>query len=297
VKHNRAAVIRRRRLATSSLVAVAVAAIIVVSTQLPAHSHSNHSHGPGGPATMSTTDAAPAMTLHHAIATYIAHREGAISVAMFDGNTRHLMLVHSKLRGRTASIVKVDILETLLHRTGGHLTEDQRETAHEMIEHSDNDAATDLWNQDGGAPGVEAYNDDLALKQTTPNADWGLTTTSAADQVTLLRELLRHSTLLTNSARHFQRYLMRHVEADQQWGISAGVPKSATFGIKNGWLPVPKDHDRWAVNSIGWVRGQSKRYEIAVITQHNDTEGYGIQTIEHIARMAWRHAALRPSNG
>jgi hypothetical protein len=297
VKTNRAAVIRRRRLATSTFVALAVAAIIVVSTQLPAHSHSSQSSRSGGPATMSTTDAAPAMSLHHAIAAYIAHREGAISVAMFDGNTRHLVLVHSKLRGRTASIVKVDILETLLHRTGGHLTEDQRETARRMIENSNNDAATDLWDQDGGAPGVAAYNDDLGLRQTKPSVDWGLTTTSAADQVTLVRELLRHSSLLTNSARHYQRFLMRHVEADQQWGISAGVPKSATFGIKNGWLPVARDHDRWAVNSIGWVRGQSKRYEIAVITQHNDTEGYGIQTIEQIARMAWRHAALRPSSG
>jgi hypothetical protein len=165
-----------------------------------------------------------------------------------------------------------------------------------MIEESDNDSATKLWDEDGGAPGVKAYDDDLGLKQTEPNVDWGLTTTSAADQVTLIRELLRHSTLLTNSGRGFQRGLMRHVESDQQWGISGGVPKDATFGIKNGWLPVSEDHDRWAVNSIGWVRGPSKRYEIAVITQHNLTEGYGIHTIEHIAKLAWSHAAVTSSS-
>ena len=145
-----------------------------------------------------------------------------MSVAVWDGVAKDLMVVHPKLRGRTASIVKVDILETLLHKTGGHLTEEQRETATSMIENSDNDSATDLWNQDGGAPGVHAYNDDLGLKQTTPNVDWGLTTTSAADQVTLVRELLHSSPLLTTSGRRFQRTLMRHVEADQQWGISAG---------------------------------------------------------------------------
>jgi hypothetical protein len=178
VKHNRAAVVRRRRLAMSTLVAAAVAAIIVVATQLPAHSHANRSRRPGDPATMSTTEAAPAMSLHKAIAEYIAHREGAVSVAVFDGNTRHLTLIHPKVRGRTASIVKVDILETLLHRTGGHLSDDQRDTAKAMIENSNNDAATDLWDQDGGAPGVRAYNDDLGLKQTTPNEDWGLTTRS-----------------------------------------------------------------------------------------------------------------------
>ena len=208
------------------------------------------------------------------------------------------MLVHPKLRGRTASIVKVDILETLLHRTGGHLTEDQRETATrddraQRQRRGDRSCGTRTAARRASRPTTTTS----ALKQTKPNVDWGLTTTSAADQVTLIRELLRHSSLLTSSARHFQRRLMRHVEADQRWGISGGVPDERDVRHQERWLPVAEDHDRWAVNSIGWVRGDGKRYEIAVITQHNDTEGYGIQTIEHIARMAWRHAALRPSNG
>jgi Beta-lactamase enzyme family len=213
-------------------------------------------------------------------------------VAVYDRVAKQLVLFHPKVRGRTASIVKVDILETLLHRTGGHLSEDQRETATSMIENSNNDSATDLWNQDGGAPGVLAYNDDVGLKQTTPNVDWGLTTTSAADQVTLVRELFRHSALLTSSGRSFERGLMRHVEADQRWGISGGVPSSAVVGNKNGWLPVSEDHNRWAVNSIGWVHGDGKSYVIAVITQHDATEGYGRDTIHHISRLAWQHATV-----
>jgi Beta-lactamase enzyme family len=291
VKQTHAAVVRRRRLAVTVSVVVVATAGIVLATQWPAHSHA-HSHpqalSPSQPDN-ATSAAANTRTLHQILDSYIATRHGAVSVAVYDGVAKDLLVVHPKVRGRTASIVKVDILETLLHQTGGHLSEDQRETATSMIENSDNDSATDLWNQDGGAPGVHAYNDDLGLTQTTPNVDWGLTTTSAADQVTLVRELMHKSTLLTTSGRAFQRRLMRHVEADQRWGISAGPPKTAVVGIKNGWLPVDEDNDLWAVNSIGWVSGSGKHYVIAVITQHDPTMGYGIATIQHISRTVWAH--------
>jgi hypothetical protein len=301
VKQTRAAVVRRRRLATSATAAALLTAGILLATELPGNSSGQSGSKPPSPAAHPTSstdsgdgtgDVASSRTLHQAIAAYVKSRDGAISVAVYDNNSKRLMLFHPKVRGRTASIVKADILETLLHRTGGHLTEDQRETATAMIENSDNDSATKLWDEDGGAPGVNAYNVALGLSQTTPNVDWGDTEISAADQVTLVRELFkRTSTLLTKSSRAYQRKLMRHVEADQRWGIGAGVPKSASFGNKNGWLPVDEDHDLWAVNSIGWVRGNAKSYEIAVITQHDATEGYGITTINHISGIAWRHAS------
>ena len=68
---------------------------------------------------------------------------------------------------------------------------------------------------------------------------------------------------------------------------------SATFGNKNGWSPIDADHDRWAVDSIGWVRDghHGRSYEIAVMTAHDATEGYGRQTISRISHIVWRHAA------
>jgi hypothetical protein len=297
MKQTRAAVVRRRRLAMTVSVAAVVTAAVVVATQLPANSHTRSHPKPQSStqADAASVNAANSRTLHQVLSSYVAKRHGAIAVAVWDGVAKDLMVVHPKLRGRTASIVKVDILETLLHKTGGHLSEEQRETATSMIENSDNDSATDLWDQDGAAPGVHAYNDDLGLKQTTPNVDWGLTTTSAADQVTLVRELLHTSTLLTSWSRHFQRTLMRHVEADQQWGISAGPPKTAVVGIKNGWLPVTEDNNKWAVNSVGWVNGGGKHYVIAVLTQHEPSMGYGIDTIEHISRTVWKHMTVSTS--
>jgi Beta-lactamase enzyme family len=303
MKHTRAAAVRRRRLATSlSAVTTIVVIVVVLLTQLgsPSHSHAHagtsarkqnvpSTKGGSAVATVSETT-----SLRKAIAAYVSHRHGAVSAAVYDRVSGQLMVFNPKLRGRTASIVKVDILETLLHRTGGHLSPDQRATATHMIENSDNASATDLFDQDGGAAGLKAYNNLVGLKQTTPNSAWGLTTTSAVDQLTLVRELLTTSTLLTDSARKYQRTLMRHVESDQEWGISGGVPDNVAFGNKNGWLPVTEDHNRWAVNSIGWVRGDGKSYAIAVITQHNQTEGYGIHTIEHIASLSWTHMSVAP---
>jgi Beta-lactamase enzyme family len=290
VRRTRSAVVRRRRLAVTVAVVVAVAAVVVVAARLPLHSHRHGTSLTPPPGTAVVATSSPShRTLHRALLSYIKHREGSVSVAVYDRVAKALTVVHPALRGRTASIVKVDILETLLHRAGGHLSEEQRETATSMIENSNNDSATDLWNQDGGAPGVAAYDSALGLQQTTPNVDWGLTTTSAADQVTLVRELLQPSSLLTDRSRRFQRRLMRHVEADQRWGISAGTPADATVGIKNGWLPVTEDDNRWAVNSIGWVNGGDKHYVIAVLTQHGPSEAYGIHTIEHLSRTAWSY--------
>jgi beta-lactamase class A len=290
--------LRRRRLTVTVSVAALITVGVVLATELPANSHphprSPSQSPPPSPAPTNPATAS-ARTLHQALVKYADSRHGAVSIAVWDEVGKQLTVVHPNVRGRTASIVKVDILETLLNKTDGHLSEDQRETATTMIENSDNDSATDLWNQDGGAPGVHAYNNAVGLKQTTPNVDWGLTTTSAADQVTLVRMLLQKSSLLTDSGRHFQRMLMRHVEADQHWGISAGPPSTAVVGIKNGWLPVTEDNNLWAVNSIGWVSGDGKRYVIAVLTQHQPSMGYGIATIQHLSRTVWRHMTVAKS--
>ncbi len=160
-----------------------------------------------------------------------------------------------------------------------------------MIEQSDNDAASALWNDVGSAAGVHRYNTTIGLTQTHPHSDgeWGLTTTSASDQVALVRNLLQTSSVLTTSSRRYARGLMRHVTSDQRWGVSSGPSAHAVVGLKNGWLPVASDRYRWEVNSIGWVRGGDRRYQIAVLTAHQPSEAYGIHTIEHLSKLVWAH--------
>jgi hypothetical protein len=193
------------------------------------------------------------------------------------------------MRNDTASIVKVDILETRLHQTHGHLSGNERALATAMIEQSDNNAATALWNEDGGPAGVGQYNRAVGLHCTSLNVAWGLTLTCARDQLRLLNVLSHHNHLLSDRSRGYQLYLMRHVVAWEAWGVSAGVPHAGvSVALKNGWLPY--GNAPWIVNSIGIIHGDDRYYYIAVLTR-DPTEGDGIGTIEGISRLVWR--ALR----
>jgi beta-lactamase class A len=233
----------------------------------------------------------PPPSLRHRLAAYADSRKGAVSVAVYDAVARRWVRLHPRDRMVTASIVKVDILQTLLHRHRGHLNAAQRALATRMIEQSDNNAASELWDQVDGSTGVSRYNSRLGLRETHPHAggEWGLTRTSAVDQVTLIRALLGRPSTLSKASRGYARLLMRHVTSGQAWGVSAGPTATADVGLKNGWLPVATDADLWAVNSIGWVRGSRRSYEIAVLTAHQPSESYGIHTIEHLSRLVWTY--------
>jgi beta-lactamase class A len=153
-----------------------------------------------------------------------------------------------------------------------------------MIEASDNDDATDLWDQVGGAPAVQAFDDRVGMSQTTAGADWGLTTTTPRDQLTLLKLIMLPNKVLSESSRVFAYELMLHVIPDDYWGISAGPVKGVRVALKNGWLPY---RGSWQINSVGLVRGSGRDYLIAVMTDGSPTEEYGIGTVERISRAAW----------
>jgi beta-lactamase class A len=226
-----------------------------------------------------------------AMRSLLAHRSDQVGIAVENLLTKKFYWYHPGRREQTASIVKVDILETLLRQaqdSNQPLGEETAETAQGMIENSDNDDATDLWNQVGGASGIGAYNAKAGLKDTSPNTGgyWGETLTTAPDQIGLLKQLVIHNGLLNRASQRYQLGLMSNVEADQRWGVSGGVPSSAQIALKNGWLPLTGGD--WQVNSIGRIKGDGRWYLIAVLTTGNPTEAYGIQTIESISSLVWK---------
>jgi beta-lactamase class A len=153
-----------------------------------------------------------------------------------------------------------------------------------MIEASDNGSATQLFNEVGGAPAVAAFDRSVGMTSTTPSRAWGLTVTTAADQVTLLRHLVEPNSALSDGSRAYALGLMEHVTASQAWGVSAGTVAGTTVALKNGWLPVGSG---WTVNSIGWVSGSGRDYLIAVTTSADPGESYGIASISLVAAAAW----------
>ena len=164
-----------------------------------------------------------------------------------------------------------------------------------MIEESDNDDATDLWDEVVGSQAVARFDALAGLTDTIPNAAgyWGETTTTALDQVRLLEHLVLPNSLLDDAARGYELGLMENVVPYERWGVSAGVPAGVTVALKNGWVPIVDGN--WQINSIGYVDGQGRAYIIAVLTNENLTEGYGIATIEGIPRIVWSRLAPRSS--
>jgi hypothetical protein len=195
------------------------------------------------------------------------------------------------VHGDDASIAKVDILATALYQAQQRsttLSATQQELATEAIEESDNDAAEDLWQDDGGNPGIAAFDAKAGMTQTIldPQGAWGIYESTARDQIRLLKHIALPNHLLSDASRAYELGLMHNVEASQDWGVSAGLLAPATVALKNGWLPVGPG---WEVNSIGAVTGRYRDYLIAVLTSDDPSMAYGVDTIEGISELVWEY--------
>ncbi|MFD4563697.1 serine hydrolase [Streptomyces sp. NPDC058251] len=190
----------------------------------------------------------------------------------------------------TASIVKVDILATLLleaQDADRHLTAEEKTYATAMIENSDNTSASALWNIIGKADGLAAANKRFGLTDTEGGDGmlWGLTQTTAADQLTLLRQVFGDGeSLLSASSRTYLQGLMGRIAADQHWGVSAAADGSQ-WALKNGWL-ARSTTELWDINSIGRVTVDGNGYLVATLSNGNSTKTKGISLVEAAAKAA-----------
>ncbi|WEO98461.1 serine hydrolase [Streptomyces sp. FXJ1.172] len=189
-----------------------------------------------------------------------------------------------------ASIVKVDILATLLLQAQDadrRLTAAEKAYATKMIENSDNASATRLWHSIGRAEGLDAANERFGLTATSGGDGelWGLTQTTATDQLTLLRQVFGvGGTRLSAASRAYLQDLMGSVEADQRWGVSAAAD-TGSFALKNGWLPRSTT-GLWDVNSIGRVTVDGTGYLVAVLSKGTGSQEEGVALVEAAARAA-----------
>lgn len=256
------------------------------------------SKGRTGSPTTSTRIGETQSAYESAVHRVLRERQGVVGVAVEDLLTGRTWTVGSTSPQYEASIVKVEILITLLyedHLEGRGPTSQQMALSAEMIELSDNDAATQLWADVMGAAGLSALDHVAGLRETTPSPclqcggfpwpGWGLTTTSPRDQIRLLDLLTHPNPLLSTWDRRYVRSLMEHVAPYESWGVSSGAPPEAAVALKNGWLPLHSDETDWQINSIGWIQAPGSDYLIAVLTGRNPTESYGIATISAVVRV------------
>jgi hypothetical protein len=303
---------RHRWQLASSLCAVALvtagAVVILGRAATPVRRSDRHAHGKGaaGAAGITSTRSTVAAASHHVVpgssdlftepsvaASMTATIPEDVTAAVYDDVTGVTSVYRPATPEVTGSSIKVDILTTLLSQdqaTGQSLTPDQQALSQAMIEDSDNDDAQTLWDQEGGAEAVENFDTTAGLTQTAPDSAgyWGLSSTTVADQVQLLRTLAYPNAVLTPASQSYVLGLMSHVESGQAWGVSAGPGANATVALKNGWLPI--DSGGWQVNSEGYVNGDGRDYVIAVMT-YGASEATGIATIEGLSSLIWQELA------
>ena len=281
--------------------ALAILALVIAACSSPAPDPSTSS-GSTVPAATKTPDSTPSahpkgVSPFASLASYLSHRAGAITAAVYDKRTGRFWVWNGSARQDTASIVKVQIMGTALREAnvaGTPLPPAEQALIPPMIENSDNDAATAMLAKVGGPSAVTRFDRLAGLTRTTVSTlavipgtslpGWGLTKTTALDQVRLVARFAYPNSVLSNADRKYGLNLMEHVESDQAWGVSGGVPAGVTVALKNGWLPhdLAADSD-WQVNSIGWIFGHGRDYVLAVLTNHSPTQAYGEETIQAIA--------------
>jgi beta-lactamase class A len=242
----------------------------------------------------------PALAVRTQVAAYLAPYGSHTSFALLDQVTGEEILYHENTEFETGSIVKVDILATLLwqnQQSATNLSPSQQQLATDMITESDNGAASALWDQVGGASGLAEANVAFGLTETTPGQDgfWGLTTTTSADQLRLLRMISDSAGPLDSSSRTYLLGLMSHVEDDQRWGVPDAASAQATaVYVKNGWLSRSTEDDRWIINSIGRIVEPGHDWLVVVLSHDNATQSSGIALVQHAADLAVRNPSLRP---
>jgi hypothetical protein len=221
------------------------------------------------------------------IAAYAATRADNVTVAVQDLTTNQIYQFRPGVAENTASTLKVDILATLLGQAqaaGRSLTPEEQSLAVPMIEESLDSAADTLWTRLG--PGaVGAFERAEGMTSTVPATDgvWGSTQTTALDRLAMIRTLAEPNALLNDASRAYVLDLMEHITPSQDWGATAGVPPGVTVALKNGFATSIG----WQINTTGWVDGDGRDYLIAVLTNGNASEQYGIDTVDGVSSIIW----------
>lgn len=165
------------------------------------------------------------------------------------------------------SVVKLLIaLDVLAGDDGMTPDEATRQKLHQMLAHSDDDIASNLWSTNGGPAIVTRMVILIGLTGTQPPENprwWGHTLITAQDMVTVYRYIIDQ---LPGPSRDFLLGALAAAPQiaadgfDQYFGIPGGMPHTS-WAVKQGW---GTSGSRAVMNSTGLV-GVGLRYVVVVL--------------------------------
>jgi hypothetical protein len=224
-----------------------------------------------------TTTPTPTINFTPAVAEAVKSvSDGELSLAVYDRSTHHMVVsYHDEQPYYTESVVKLLVGLDSLDKGGS------TSKVTEMLERSDDNTATSLWDADGGKAIVTRMAAKIGLHHTTPPKSllWGDTRTTAGDLVDLYLYILDDAPAserdaVVNALRHATNIAADHT--DQYFGIPYAVGHRAPWAVKQGWACCEPG---WVLNTTGLV-GDDNKYIVIALTSHDNGGGSSVRAID-----------------
>jgi hypothetical protein len=202
---------------------------------------------------------------------WLEGRAGVTAVAVVD-TSGALRGWHQDQRFVTASVIKAMLLVEYL-RTHATLSPWAVSTLTPMIERSDNTAAEAVYGVVGDAHLYSLAKAADMTRFSIAGVLFGAQLT-AADQA---RFFYRLPSLVPKAHRAFALYLLSHIASYQSWGIPATArPLGWQVWFKGGWRGTSIGQ---LVHQVARLSRGPRTFSMAVFTNGDPSQGYGIQTI------------------
>jgi Beta-lactamase enzyme family len=225
--------------------------------------------------------------------TFARSREGPVSFAVVDTRGEAHGFEVSR-RYVSASVVKSMLLAAELRRLdveGVQLDAATEQTLRAMITYSDNDAADSIYYRVGDE-GLYEVARAAGMERFDVYGYWANAQIAAADMARMFTEL---DGLMPDRFREFGLGLLGSVIPEQSWGIPAAAGERWAVRFKGGWRSTESGQ---LIHQVAELRDGDRLLSIAVLTDGQPTQAYGIETVRGIAQrlLAAPERAKRPSS-
>ncbi|MGZ4199264.1 MAG: serine hydrolase [Thermoleophilia bacterium] len=206
---------------------------------------------------------------------WLKQRSGVTAVAVVDTAG----VLHGWNQDRqfvTASVIKAMLLVEYL-RTHATVSSWALATLTPMIEVSDNNAAEAIYHTVGDG-GLYALAKAAGMRRFAIYGQLFGAQLTAADQA---RFFYRLPVLVPKAHRTLALYLLSHVVSYQSWGIPAAArPRGWQVWFKGGWRGTSSGQ---LVHQVARLHKGARTFSMAVFTDGDPSQGYGIETIQGVA--------------
>jgi hypothetical protein len=217
------------------------------------------------------------------LASYLSNLQPHIAAVAYDLTRGRYYTFNMNGQFITGSSIKVFIMSAfynMIEHQGREPNSTEFGLLTIMIENSDNNAASALYDEIGRAAGMTRFLRGIGIADMHPdNVSWGYSLITPLAMVHLLT-MLHDGKLLNDAHRKQAFYWMENIELDQRNGACLTAPAGATCAMKDGWLPGPDGF--WAANSSGIITVGQETYIMSVYTNGQNALGDNWNILNHV---------------